>query len=351
MVIAAPYIRELSGIDIVTIMQVLAISVFAIGAKQAYGLALHSRMQFVHVQAMKTIDRLAYLIWVVVFLVVFERGVEGVVYAYVLSSLTSLTLYAPYLYSLYRGMLANQSKDDWQPFVTSSWGRGRWVIGTDLVNTFTGTVWPWIVGFFLGVEAVGTIGIVLLLLGQVSSFVPISYVLRAVLPRTVESPERLREWLFRSMKFSMWGHMLSGVLAFGACMILFPWWFPQHVAALPLFAALLLSLPLRGLATSASEWFYATGHQQDFFLVSAVPKVVILAALPLFLFAGGIVGYALWYLLSADVMLYARMRRISASLGSSLSISFLMRFDAVDRDLLMRAYALARTKITARFSR
>ena len=351
MMVAAPFIKELSGIDIVRIAQILAVSVFAIGVRQAYGLALHSRMQFFHVQSMKVLDRFSYLVWIVVFLGYLQYGVEGVVYAYVLSNLTSVVCYAPYILSLYREMYANQAKDDWQPFVTSSWDRGKWVMGTDFVNTFTGTVWPWVVGYFLDVEAVGIIGITILLLGQVASFVPVSYVLRSILPRTSETPERMREWLYRSMKFSMWGHMLSGIMAFAACVVVFPWWFPQHSGAIPLFAVLLLSLPLRGLTTSVTEWFYATGNQRDLFFVSALPKLAITAFLPLFLWAGGMMGYALWYLLSTDVVLLSRLARVSRALGARFGIREIVILDRVDMGLLARGAALITSKITARFAR
>ncbi len=351
MAIFAPFIKQISGINLVALTQILAISVLAYGFKQAYQLAMQSRMLYFHSQALKIVDRLAYFLGIFFFLVVMGRGVDGVVYAYVISTLTSVVLFAPFMFGVYREMFQNRSSEDWGLFVQAVRERGVWVLGSDGVGALTGSMWPWLVGFFLGIETLGLISISVMLIGQVSSFVPIGYVLRSVLPRTVGSPERLREWLYRSMKFSLWAYVVTGLAAFAACVVLFPLWFTQHVAALPIFAALLLSLPMRGISAGATEWFFSTGNQKSYFFVSAVPKLILLVLLPVFLWAGGIFGYVLWNVVTADAILIARLRRIRKDLSTPIYVRQLFSFDRVDADLIARLQALISTKITARFSR
>lgn len=339
MTFIAPFIRSLSGINIEHTAQILALSVFAVGLRQVYQVTFHGRLWFFHAQAMKVVDRLSYLAGVALFVWYFERGIDGMVYAYVISSFTSVILFAPLMFGILRAIAARQERGAWRPFVESVWERGRWAVAGDIPNALVGSLWPWVVGFFLGVPAVGTISVAILILGQVAAFVPIAYVLRSILPRTAETPDRLKEWLYRSMKFSLWGHVAAGILAAGACAILFPLFFPEHLAALILFAALLPSLPLRGVATAATEWFNATRQQRALFFVSSVPKLVMFALLPLFLWQGGIIGYALWYLVNADVILYVRFRAITKTLGK-IPLSFFFHFDRVDVELISRSVAL-----------
>ena len=345
LLIAAPIIHDISGIDMVFYMQLLAIAVMALGVKQSYQLVFQSRLNYVHAQIMKAIDRLSYFVGIVIFLLYLGSGFEGVVYAYVISTCTALFVYAPYMVRLIIEASRNYERAHWLPFWEAVFMRGKWALGTDVVNAAIGSLWPWMVGYFLSVEAVGIIGVTILALGQIAAFVPISYVLRSVLPRTVSDPQRTRDWLFRSMKFSLWGNIIGAVGAFCACIVLFPVFFPQHLAALPLLAALLITLPLRGMATTAAEWFFASGSQRELFLVSTVPKIALYTLLPLFLWRGGLLGYALWYILSSDVVLYARIRVIGQRLGGMVSATFLLHADEVDIDIVKRVRLLVSQKV------
>lgn len=348
--IAAPHIRTVSGIDMVFLMHVLALSVFALGFKQSYQMIMQSRLEYVYAQAMKTIDRCAYLVGIGLFVIYLGLGFRGVVFAYVLSTCTSVVVFAPHMLRIFIREARDQEFGEWRPFVDAVWVRGRWALGSDGVNAVIGAVWPWIIGYFLSIELVGIIGVTLLILGQIAAFVPINYVLRSALPRTAESPERMRDWLFRAMKISFWGHMISGVCAFFACAILFPLFFPEYVSSLVLLAALLISLPLRGLATAAVEWFYASAMQKELFIVSAVPKAFTYLLLPLFLWAGGLLGYVAWYLLSSDLVLQARIYMIVKRLGSSPSLRFLLVPDSTDLDILRRILALFSSRVGRIFS-
>jgi O-antigen/teichoic acid export membrane protein len=345
MYVGAPFIHALSGINVVSLVQLLSLSVFAMGIRQVYQMMLVSHLQFIHGQAVKAAERAAYLVGAVVFLIIFDKSFEGVVYAYVFGSLAPIVLYAPYIIRMLRTSFADHERENSNAFMEAVWTRGRWAILTDGVNAAAGALWPWIIGYFLSVEAVGVVGIALLMLAQVAAFVPVAPMLRSVLPRTAESPERLREWLSRAMKLSLWGNVAAGAAAFLVASILFPVFFPQHVAALPLFAALLLSLPTRSVASAAAEWFYAMRMQRELFFASAVPKALGLLVLPLFVYAGGLIGYVLWYILHSISLVYARTYVVRVIGGSRLSLREILVPDRVDIELIERAIALVRTKL------
>lgn len=342
---AAPHIRTVSGIDMVFLMHVLAISIFALGIKQSYQMIMQSRLEYIHAQAMKTIDRCAYLGGIAFFVLYLGLGFRGVVFAYVLSTCTSVIVFAPHMLRLFVREAREQEFGEWRPFIDAVWVRGKWALGSDGVNAAIGAAWPWIVGYFLSIELVGIISVTLLILGQIAAFVPINYVLRSALPRTAESPERMRDWLFRAMKISLWGHIGAGVIAFFACAILFPVFFPQYVSSLILLAALLITLPLRGLATAATEWFYASAMQKELFIASAVPKAITYVLLPLFLWLGGLLGYVAWYILSSDIILQARLYMIVKRLGSVPSLRFLLMPDTTDVDIVQRVSSLFTARV------
>lgn len=342
--VAAPWIRDITGINLVFPMQLLGLSVFALGIRQGYQLFFQSRLKFFHSQAMKVLDRFAYFIAIVVLVGFMDLGLNGVVYAYVISSVSSAVLLFPFIVPHYFSAFRNQEESH-QPFLEAAKGRGKWIVASDTIAGIIGSATPWIIGRFLGIEAVGLFGVATLMLGQAASLVPIAGVLRSVLPRTADEPDRFREWLTRSMKFTVWGNALSGLAFFGVALVAFPLFFPHHLPAVPLYAALMASLPLRSVAVTALEWFYALKKQKDLFFVSSVQKLLNLILLPGFLWLGGFVGYVLWYYTTSIIGLFVRVKTVMEREGMRFSWTNLVTLDAEDSRLVERAIAVGRSKI------
>lgn len=349
MFLGAPLVYRVTGIDFTWYIRLLALSVLVMGFKQAYMMVLHAHLHFGYAQIIKSLDRTAYVGLIILFLPVLGWGFTGVVYAYIMSAWVSVLVFAPYMAKLFIDSFRNRDASHARPFWEAAWVRGKWAVSADLTNAGTGSLWPWVVGYFLSIEIVGLISVTMLLLGQVAAFVPVAYVLRSVLPRTAETPERMREWLGKSLKISFWGHLIAGLAAFAACAILFPWRFPEYMPSLALFAALLITLPLRGVTSASGEWFYAARKQREFFFVSTMPKLALFVVLPLFL-AGGVLGYLLWYITSAVVVLAARLPIIRREVGVVPSARDILAVRASDLVLVERVITLVRAKVRHMFS-
>ncbi len=338
MVIAAPFVTGTSGFQITFLLQLLASTLFISGIGQTYGLVLQARLEFVHGQAGKVLGRVGYLIGIVLFVFVLQEGLSGVVYAYLISSFLPVLLYTPYMVRIYARMWRERGHETWQEFFRLISRRGAWVFASDTVGGITGTLGPWIIGYFLGVSELGIVSIATLFLSQVSAFIPVSYVLRSILPRTMHDSARTHHWLMRSMKYSLWMHIVLGLGALLALVIIAPLYFPQYVAAIPLCAILSVTLIFRALGLVAIEWFYAARRQKDLFLSSSIPGIVMFVLMIPLLALFGLTGYIISYFLSSDILLLMRLRVLRRYENLTIHWSDFFVIDRQDLQFLSRAY-------------
>jgi len=239
----------------------------------------------------------------------------------------------------------------WKSLFMDVWGRGQWAILSDIAGAAVGSVWPWVTGYFLGVEMLGLISVALLATGQVVTSVPVQYVLRSVLPRTTTDPSRMHDWVVRSMRYSVWMLMGAGVGMIAVFIIASRLFFPQYEAALPFVAAFLVTLPIRGVATVAGEWFFALGLQKSLFATSTVPKVVMLVLLPPFLMLMGPIGFLLWYVFQADAIVFMRLKTMRRKAGRSISFKNAFSPEQTDYVFFEKARYIALSRIKEVFAR
>lgn len=142
--------------------------------------------------------------------------------------------------------------------------------------------------------------------------------------------------------------MLVAVGVMGFAWLFLEMYLPTYAAALPLAAALLISLPFRALALVVTEWFYAAHKQKELFISSAVPKLASLVLLPILLPFIGLAGIVIWQVLSADAVLLARMHYLKKELPLKTGIRSLLVLDARDFELLARGWARIAERLTTR---
>ena len=350
MFLAAPLVTEITNFQMTELLRILSFALLFNGVAQLYPLILRTRLEFFHVQFNRAIGRISYLIALLLFVVVLELDIMGLAYAFLAASIVPVVAYFPYIARLYVSMARNM-EGNWRIFFDAIFKRGIWVIATDCIKAIIGACMPWVIGLYLGVPVIGLITIAQTLLSHVSSAVPVSFVLRSVLPRTVHDTERLRVWLTRSMKYSVWLHLVAGVLGLSAFAVLAPVFFPAYVAAIPLCAMLMPSIIFRGPGVVASEWFYSSHNQKDFFLWSTLPGFVAFLFLAPMLYLLGLPGYVLNTYLAADILLVFRLWTIRRKTGIRISFREFIRVDAQDADVVRRVIELFLNRVRTVLSR
>ncbi len=347
MYLLASVVGEYTGINLVFLIQLLSLTLISYAVRQIYQLVFQSQLHLVHSQASKVLERAGYLLGIIIFVSILGRGVDGIAYAFICASFVPVLVYAPYIGKILKKAAADWQPGSWKNFFSEIWQRGKWALLTDGANAASGSFWPWVAGFFLGVEALGLLSIALLAVGQVATSIPIQYVLRSVLPRTTGDMQLMHAWLLRSMRYSVWIYMVGGILLTALFAIVTPIWFPLYAAALPYVAILMFTLPLRGLGVIAGEYFFALGLQQSLFFVSTIPKMTMLALLPAFLYAGGVAGFLVWQILNADVVVYFRLRAIRQRDQQAIPFTSLFMPEHIDVVFIEKVLDMAKKRLKA----
>lgn len=342
--LAAPFVTRFSGIDLTLYLSVLAVSLLFSNALLLFQTFFQARLEPVYNALIKNLGAIAYLAGILLLLGNAKLGVLGLVTAYLIAIALPVLACIPYFV---KKVLAARSPEGEKNYslreaITK---RGRWVLANDYASILSAALWPWIMGYFVSIEAVGYAGLATLILSQALSVVPIQYVLRGILPRFSDDAPRMRDWLERSLKYAIWLHGLAALGAVLVAWIAFPIFFPSYAAALPIAALLLLAVPLQAMSSVLTEWFFATGSQRELFFTTAIPKLLMLAVLPLLLSVFGIYGFAIWYILSSDLVLALRMRKVRRELGHPIRLRSIIFPDRYDVAMLRKATLYLRTRI------
>lgn len=329
---AAPVISFFTKLSITFPLQILSLSFVFSAIQRIYFIVFYSRLEFLHVQGMKILYRAAYLAALPVLIFYFELGFMSIVYAYVFSLALPLMVYAIHFAKLLRGIWRAEYEVNfslWRAFKT----HGKWALLTTYAEDIVGSVRPWIIGYFLGVEAVAIIMAAQSLFGEIVNAVPLSQILAPIIPREVDRENRFRLIIERSIKYSLWFFVAAGIVAFFVVPPLVGVLFPNYVSAIPLFSVILLALPAVPFSILTTQAFYALKAQRELFISTVTPRAVTIpVVLPLFLKAFGMMGAVAEYIITAYSIAFMRMRslrRIAPEFRFSLAT--LIQFDTTDR--------------------
>jgi O-antigen/teichoic acid export membrane protein len=334
----APLITEISGFSFTFILRLLSLYLIFYAIGGIYSTAFYSRLKFFQYQSFKVANRLIYLLLVLLLVVYFDLGLVGVVYAYTFSSLILLIIFMPSFIDVLRyseGVSPDFHYSLWSMFRA----HGKWAVVRDYAEGGLFSARPWIIGYFLGVEAVALVSLAFALFGELMTVIPLNQVLAPIIPREVEDKFRFKKLIEKGIKYTMWLYLGMGIAAYFAMPYFVELFFPKYLPALTLFNILLLSIPAVPFLLMTERVFYAVKAQKELFISTIFPKVGgLFLILPPLLKLFGIFGTVYEFIVSNLLIAFTRMRYIKAVSGLSVKVSpvELFRFDAEDKLLLNR---------------
>lgn len=335
---AAPLITKASGFSFDFILRVLSLYLIFDALQGIYVIAFYSHLRFFYYQSLKVVNRILYLILASALLIYFKMGILGVVYAYVFSSGISLIIYLPAFVSTVRYLInvpADINYSLWEMFRA----HGKWAMIRDYAEGGLFSARPWIIGYFLGVEAVALVSLAFALFGELMTIIPLNQVLAPIIPREMEDKFRFKKLIEKGIKYTMWLYLGMGLAAYFAMPYFVEFFFPKYVPSLPLFNILLLYMPAVPFLLMTERVFYAVKAQKELFISTILPKASsLLLAMPPLLKFFGIFGTAFEFLISNFMIAFARMRYIKSASGLIIRIAplELFKLDSEDRLLLGR---------------
>jgi O-antigen/teichoic acid export membrane protein len=337
---AAPLISYITGLEITLLLRILSASFILNPLQRSYFLAFYSHLRYGLVHGTKIVHRGGYIILLVFFVLWLDMGITGIVLAHTLSVLFSLLFFFPFFLKICVS-LKNIPQDIhyslWRTFRT----HGKWALVGDYFDDIAGSVRPWILGYFLGLEGLAVVTVAMNLYGEMVTVIPLNQILGPLIPREMEErKERMPFILERSIKYLFWFYAAAGVTAFFAAPPLVAVIFPQYVASMPLFRVLLPTLLILPFSMVFYYTFYALKAQKSLFLASSGVKLTFsFFALPLFVWifrAHGVAVELISHSLTLAYARYAFLKKIYPEF--MLRPRHLFLWDSDDRMLMKRVF-------------
>ncbi len=231
------------------------------------------------------------------------------------------------------------------------WRHGFWEAARMICARVLSGIDSWMVGWLLGLEAVGLFSFAGTLNSLLAQALPFRQVLVPFMARLSTETTVSSSVARRMAKYSVWGGFLTILVA----AVTFPWLvpliLPGYAKALPLFFLLSLSQISRGFSVSHGSLLYAMQEQKFLFAISWINTISAFTALPLLIKLFGVYGAVLETHVSSAVILWFRERRLRVKHGlATYTWSDLLVFDAFDRKTCKRALDYVRARVLQRGS-
>jgi len=321
---------------------IIALIIPLYGITNILNIIFHAHARFDNMALISMMDAIGRLAFVVVAVVVLDYGLMGAAYSQLFGPLLSvLVAFYPAISTV------RYLKDIHRPriglFYSMLHGHGKYMIAMRPVNQLKEQGLPWVVQFFLGVEAVAVFTVakrgmeffntILFSINQV--YLPL---LSAEVAKGVE---RVNQIVTRSTKYLL---ISSSMIVLGG-VIIAPFVFKtlfgiDYLESVPIFRLILLTLFVISFGTILGPVFMAYKGQKYTFYASLISLATMLILVSLLTPAAGLVGTAVGYLggvLVQTALLYYYLKRIHPDLKVEFSSMFTV--DDYDRQLLKKMYS------------
>jgi len=226
-------------------------------------------------------------------------------------------------------------------------GQGRWEIFRMLTGSLFSGINQWIVGLFLGLEAVALLSFASTMNSFLGFLLPFRQILFPIMARLSSEPKTSSFVARRMSKYSVWLNSAIVLLAGIGAPLVVAIFAPQYNAAVPVFWLLSFSQILNAISTSHGTLLYALSEQKFLFKLSLLGTILAMSVLPLFTWLFWVYGTVLENHLATALIIWLRERRLRQK-HHLISFSFkdLLVFDHFDRMAMKRLWTALFRRVT-----
>lgn len=330
----APIAAQLSGNQSIEyFLRIISFTFLIAPARSAVTMLSVVTIRFVDQSLFSVVEESSKFLFLVLFLGVLHLGPAGLLYASVLAPLIAVLLYLPRTFSAYRqfsGVQALYTHRWWQLVGTHR----KWSIGTSYVGSLGTVARLWIIRAMLGTEAVGLFAFAYGIIGHLTGLMPLSAVLKPIVPRYVDNATLLSRLVRGAFKIQLVNAVVFIVIGFITLPLFIHIAFPLYLDATPLVLIMLFALLPGAVGSVVIPVFAALKKQRSFFFATVFKVCVGVVLLPVMILSFGLLGVGIELgvtLFVSAVERYLRLRKLIPSL--SMKLRDLVTFDNTERML------------------
>ncbi len=332
------FVTKLSGIDLSLLLKIVALSFLFVPLKRIYNLVFNIKLFFGHIQTFSVISRCSFLIAIIAFLAFGKISILALAISHTISYAVPVVFYAPFFLKHFLPIL-KESKYVKFSLWDSLREHGIWAFLTNQVDSALVAASPWIIGYFIGIEALAVIMVAKTLFGEIVNTFPVSQILAPIIPRHVDFSDKFQNIFSKSLKYSIWLYACFGFLIVFVAPFFIELFFPQYVSSISLFQLLAISLVALPFNTVTTHTFYALKKQKSLFFSTSIPRFLMtVVALPLLLLFFGANGAIFEQILSVFFVAVARFLTIKRVINVDFSLSHVFKIEKEDVVYLKRIF-------------
>ncbi|HYF04995.1 MAG TPA: oligosaccharide flippase family protein [Patescibacteria group bacterium] len=335
----ASFIAQYSGEYSSYLVKIVSFTLVMAPIRSLYTILFSYALRYAELSFIGFFEELIKLVMVLAFLVQYDNGPGGLLWATVASQVGALILLAPKFYQIYKQSF---SKNPMPISITTLFtGHSFWSILGTYIGSFGQSMRTWIVKFMLGTEAVAQVNVAFGLIGHTQSLMPLSKVIAPLLPQYMYDKIKFVMLLVKSIKYQFIGQILVTIPVCLFIPIFIRTFFGEYTQAVPIFYLFIPMLITSGFDVYVVAAFMSLKAQKN--MLFAVFYKVILTALilPICIQYYGIYGVPLGLFLVSCWFVYERYTRLKKILPEfALHWKDIIRYDEFDALILRRIWAM-----------
>jgi|Deesub1362B_J571_1020462.scaffolds.fasta_scaffold02030_3 O-antigen/teichoic acid export membrane protein len=318
------------------LVKISAFLIITTAGKNIFLTTFNSHLDFKSIFSLNVGESFFKLIYVILFGYHLELGLYGVMLAYPLSSFTSLLLIFPNYLRIIKGYFSiSRPKENF--FLKTVTSHGKWAIGIRPLKKLTDNIQPWLIQFFLGVEAVAIFNVARKAVRYtIFLFSPLENVLMPVISKEIKNIERINKIINKSIKYSIWFSLpiitLSIILSPFAFNIFFG---SSYSESARIFQILIFISLVYALNLTMRPLFFGLRAQKYLFIIYAISTMTFLLLGIILILLGGLYGFALAFIINGLIGFLLRYKYIRRE-GIRIIFKEILEIDDYDRELMKK---------------
>ena len=294
-------------------------------------------LRFVDQSLYSSIEELSKTFCLVIFLLILQLGIYGLLLSIVISQFVTVLLYIPRTWSAYRVFGSAQAVEG-HAFWDILRRHRKWSIAGSYIGTLGQTLQLWIIRLLLGTEAVGLFSFADGIVSQVTSFLPFGVVLAPLLPRYVDKLADFARYVKSSIKAQVAFSFVLIIATFvGLPILLFI--FPKYQPAQLIIIAEIWVIIPSAVVSIYTPAFAALKEQYAYFWSNTWKVFFLLIFTPLAIVLWGVTGTGIGtvlFMLASAIERTWRLRKVLPDFSFSLNEFFYV--DAYERVLIEQVW-------------
>ena len=318
------------------LIKISAFLIIASAGKNIFLAVFNSHLDFKSFLYLNVGESFFKLLYVVLFGYYFKLGLYGVMLAYPLSVITSLILtFRRFINILKSYLYISRSKDSF--FLKTMKSHGKWAIGIFTLKNLSSNIPPWVIQFFLGVEAVAIFNVARRSVAYVNSLLsPLESVLMPIISREIRNIKRINKIVSRGIKYSLW--ISLPIVFFGIIFssIIFNLLFGDfYMESIKIFQLLILTSIFYAINLIFRPIFFGFKVQKILFTVYIISIMIFIVLGIILTYLIGLYGMALAFILNGFITFLLRYR-YAKKMWIIINFREIIIIDDYDKELILK---------------